>query len=366
MIGGRSDLVAVEYDAEEQREEWVASRCAGLGGSDMAAVVGEHPNKAPIDVFLEKTTGVSTFVGSERTDMGNVLEPIVLDFFAKGGRLWPRAGGPYVVAKPPSVCHRDRPWQRGSADAFVFLPEAVEHVELANEMHGWARDLDGLLALKPHALGEVKTHGWYGSGGYNLDDTGNPLLSVPHDKRIQCAWYMALYDVDLTYLICLVDTHLRRTFVIHRDREVESMLLETGHAFWHDHVLTGLPPAPDGTDSYRQYLGAKFRTNTAELVASTTEVEKAAQALLAVKREQKKLEKERELSEQVIKRHIGEAAGVRTALGTITWKSQASGKLRDKEARLKLYEVAGWTDDEIAEFEERYKQPDHRVLRTPK
>lgn len=355
MIGGRSDLVAVEFDAEEHREEWVASRCAGLGGSDMAAVVGEHPNKAPIDVFLEKTTGVSTFMGNERTDMGNVLEPIVLQLFAAGGTRWPRAGGPYVVAKPPSVYHRDRPWQRGSADAFVFYEEAINI----------SQDVD-LIRTKPHAIGEVKTHSWFGSRGYNLDDTGNPLISVPPDKRIQCAWYMGLYDVDLTYLMCLVDTHLRRTFVIHRDREIEAMLLETGHAFWHDHVMTGIPPAPDGTDSYRQYLGAKFKTNTAELVASTTEVEKAAQALLAVKREQKSLEKARELAEQTIKRHIGDAAGVRTALGTITWKSQASGKLRDKEARLRLYEVAGWTDDEIAEFEERYKQPDHRVLRTPK
>ena len=52
------------------------------------------------------------------------------------------------------------------------------------------------------------------------------MLAVPPDKRIQCAWYMALYDVDLTYLVALADTHIRRTFALHRDRDLEAMLLE--------------------------------------------------------------------------------------------------------------------------------------------
>lgn len=351
MIAGRDDLIAVEFDPETQREEWVASRLLGIGGSDAAAIVGESTMKAPIDVWSERVTGIQSFVDNERTLMGRILEPIVLGLFEAGGERWPREPGPITLIKPPSVYRRDQPWFRGSADSFGYFGEVGDAA---------------ILRAKPQFLVEVKTHGWYGSRGYDLSDEGAPLVSVPPDKRIQCAWYMALYDVDLTYLVALVDTHLRRTFAIRRDRELEGMLLEAVERFWTDHVLTGVPPEPDGSKSYRGYLSERFKTHTADLVASSPAVEKAVNDLLTVKREQKKLETDRETAEQIVKRHIGDAAGVRTALGTVTWKSQASGKLRDKEVRSELYKIAGWTDDEIATFEATYKQPDHRVLRTPK
>jgi predicted phage-related endonuclease len=355
VIGGNSDLVAIPYDADAQREDWLRARLEGIGGSDAAAVVGENPHKAPIDVWSERTAGILIRPRDENDDrlrVGRLLEPVVLDWFAQGQPLWPREGGRYVVVKPPSVYRRSIPWFRGSADGFVFYEEAIgDGVEL--------------LRLKPHALAEVKTHGWFGSRGYNLGDDGDPIISVPPDKRIQCAWYMALYDVDLVYLIALVDTHICRTFEIRRDLDLESMLLTEVERFWVDHVLTGEPPPPDGTKRYRTYLADRFKTHSTELVLATPEVELAAEALLALKREQKILEKNRELAEQVIKRHIGDRMGVKTSVGPFTWKSQPSGKLRDKDARAELYLATGWTDDEISTFEDRHKQPDHRVLRTP-
>jgi predicted phage-related endonuclease len=361
VIGGRPDLVAVELDPETQREDWVASRLLGIGGSDAAAVVGEHPQKSAIDVFLERTTGATDFLDNERTEMGRILEPIVLDLFASGPPRWPRDPGPYVIAKPPSVFQRDKPWRRGSADGFGFYPEAVVDCYVDGVLHPAT-----VLSRRPNFLVEVKTHGWFGSRAYDLDEDGDAVVGVPPDKRIQCAWYMALYDVDLTYLVCLVDTHLRRTFAIRRDRELEGMLLEAVDRFWYDHVLTGDPPVPDGSRSYRRYLRDRFGSHSAELVGSSPQVEAAIATLLPIKRQQDLLKKDRELAEQVLKRHIGDACGVRTALGPVTWKSQASGKLRDRDARAELYAATGWTDDEIAAFEERLKQPDHRVLRTPK
>ena len=361
MIAWNPDLVVVEHDAESDRDAWAASRLLGVGGSDAAAVMGESPHKAPIDVWTERITGAISFVDNDRTDMGRILEPVVLDLFATGHPKWPREGGALTVCKPPSVYHRSRPWQRGSADGFVYYPEAIDGVLV----DGVATRATLWSVLKPDALAEVKTHGWFGSRAYNLSDDGSPIVSVPPDKRIQCAWYMALFDVDTTYLACLIDTHLRRTFVIHRDRELEAMILEEVDQFWTRYVLTGTPPPPDGTDNYKRYLSQRFKTHTVELVMATPEVELAAENLLEIKRQQKGLEKNRDRLEQIIKSHIGDAMGVKTAVGKITWKEQPSGRLRDKEVRRALYEALGWTDDEISTFEEKYKQPDHRVLRTP-
>lgn len=369
MIAGRDDLIPIEYDPESNRTEWLLRRQKGIGGSDIAAILGEHQTRKAIDVWMDKTAALSADDGNERTEMGNILEPIISDLFAHGAPKWPRSGGKYVVVKPPSVYHRDRTWQRGSADGFVYLPEAV--LDIAVELEPipvglYQQTPEVLCRRAPSALLEIKTHGWYGSKGYSLNDVTNPIVSVPPDKRIQCAWYMGLYGVGIANLACLVDTHLRRTFTLLRDTELEAMLLDAAERFWTSHVLADIPPEPDGSDSYRSYLSGRYDKHSDYIIGASDEVELAVESLIAIKRDQKRLEDEREMAEQVIKVAIGDNEGVQTSLGKVTWKSRPSGKIRQHDALAELYSVAGWTDDEISSFEERHKQPDNRVLRTPK
>lgn len=372
-IAGRDYLVPIMLHPELDRDEWVKARMAGIGGSDAAAIVGENDNKSAINVWDERVTGGASFVDTERTITGRQLEDPVIRWFMQGAPLWPRTGSAFDVVKPPTVYHRDRPWQRGSVDGLAYEPDAVDAIAPPGSVYQTMRQLwspswhSELVRspLRPLAGVEVKTHGWFGSLGYEREDDG-VVVDVPADKRIQCAWYMELYDLDVWYLAALVDTHIRKTFVLQRDREIGSSLLEEVDTFWRRYIMTGQEPPPDGTKSYREHLRAKFKTHGGELIASTPEVDAAVDELLRVKREQKALEKRRESLEQVVKVHIGDNLGVRTASGKITWKSQASGKLRETDARAELYSVAGWTDAEIAAFEELFKQPDHRVMRTPK
>lgn len=365
MIAGLQHLIAIDIDPERDREAWLESRLQGHGGSDVAKILNEHPEEGPIDVWLAHTTGVaSDYADNERTRTGRFLEPYVLQWFAAGGDSWPRSGEDLCVVKPPTVYHRDRPWQMGSADGLGYYWEVLAH--LGDELTGNLAGVDILgSSSRPNCIVEVKTHGWFGSRAYDIDSDGNHVIAIPSDKRIQCAWYMALYDIDVAYLAALVDTHLRRTFVIPRDRELEAMLLTEVEEFRRRYILTGEHPPPDGKASYSDYLRRRFKTHSAELVESTAQVDLAVAALLAVKREEKRLKAERELAEQVIKNAIGDHAGVRSANGIVTWKSQRSGKLRDKDARAELYGRLGMTDAEIAAFEAEYAQPDHRVLRTP-
>lgn len=366
MIGGRTDLVPIEYDPEADRAEWVAARMSGIGGSDAPAILGEDTFRGAIDVWQERVTGGAALPDDFRTSGGRWLEPIVLHAFATGGTEWPRTGGELAVIKPPTVYNASRPWQRGSSDGFAFDPEAI--ADLNNG--AWAiRGLSlhaELIRRKPSALVEVKTHGWFGSRGYDLSDDGDPIISVPPAKRIQCAWYMALYDVDVCYLAALVDTHHRKTFVLQRDKELEAMMLEECERFWTKHVLTGEPPPVDGSKRYGAFLRERYRKHGTDLVGSIEQVDLAVESLMAIKADLKALKKDEELAAQVIKKHIGENAGTRTAHGIVTWHSQASGKLRDGDARDALYLALGWTDTEIAEFEAKYEQPAHRVLRLPK
>ena len=60
-------MVIVDADPETDRDAWIKSRMRGLGGSDAAAVLGEDPHKAPIDVWLERTMGPNPNLDSERS-----------------------------------------------------------------------------------------------------------------------------------------------------------------------------------------------------------------------------------------------------------------------------------------------------------
>lgn len=371
MIAGLDDLIVVDADPETDRDGWLKSRMRGLGGSDAAAVLGEDPNKSAIDVWTERAIGPDPDLSqdSERSIAGRWLEPVVLEAFTRGGTHWPRAGGQFVAVKPPTVQHAVRTWQFGSGDALLFDRDTVANV--ADSEHACVAPRGSqmehaLMQLRPQAIGEIKTHGWFGSRSYDITDDGDPVVSVPGSKRIQCAWYMSLYKLPVCFLIALVDTHLRRTFVLNRDQALEDSILEETEHFWTNHVVAGVPPPPDGSERYNRYLKSRFKRHDVEIVESNPEVELAVESLLMVKREQKQLQRRREQAEQIVKSCIGDSAGVRTTLGTLTWNLQPSGKMRQREALAELYSAVGWTDDEIANFELRHQQPDHRVLRTPK
>lgn len=360
-------------DADRDRDGWLTARRNGLGGSDVAAIVGESTDKSAIDVFLDARGEGMPMPDNDFTFMGRELEPVVLGLYARGGEAWPRAGGGLTLYKPPTVYHRDRPWQRGSADGLAWPTEVAGMAVSCKAEPGvlyaellTAKETRTLLAIDPDHGVEVKTHGWFAARAqYDRNDDGVPV-AVPAGKRIQCAWYMALYQVERWVLAALVDTSRRKTYELHRDRQVEDYLLEEADLFWRRHVLTGEPPPPDGSKSFKTYLAKRFADHDAVIISSTPAIDVAAGDLLMVRAEEKALEERRKVLEQQIQTFIGGHAGVKTEHGIITYKSRESGKYKDKEMRRVLYERAGMTDAEIAEFETKYEQPGHRAMHLPR
>lgn len=345
-------------DPIRDREEWVTSRLVGLGGSDVAAICGEHPQKSAIDVWLERTPGMGgvEFVDNESTIMGRYLEPFVLGLYAEGGDAWPRSGGAMFMLKPPSVYHRDRPWMRGSVDGIAYDPDVA----------GWPGDpANGWRSVEPDHGTEIKTHQWFAARAqYNRSDDGVPI-EVPADKRIQCAWYMALYRLPRWTLAALVDTHHRHTYAIPHDQAVEDYLLEEAESFWRNHVLTGNPPPPDGSESFSRYLAQRFRTHDAELIKADNEIEVLAGDLMVTRATIKDLEEKKEILDQTIKTFIGEHAGVVTKNGVFTYKSQV-GRVRTSEVINELVTRLGLTDEEAAELNDKYRGERIRVFLAPR
>lgn len=363
------DEHGVPLDQDTNRAAWAQARLGGLGGSDIAAVVGENPNKSAIDVFLERVDehGGPLSVVDENDGaivMGHELEPLVLDLYAKGGSRWPRSGGPLTVYKPPTMYHRDRPWQRASADGIAWDHGVLDVVGacsaascgLLDPRGVRPQDLRVALSVEPDHGVEVKTHQWFAARAiYERKDNGVPI-DVPPDKRIQCAWYMALYGIKRWRLVALVDTSHRRTYDVPHDQAVEDYLLEEAETFWRKHVIANVPPSSDGSNSFGEYLKRKFDTNRPELTQSTAEIDELAGELWTLRIEEVGRAKRIEAIKQKIQEHIGDAAGVNTAHGPITWKYNARANVDNAAVIEHLAALAGLSDAELKELKEQFRR----------
>lgn len=358
------DLVRVA-DQDDGREWWLDARRRGLGGSDMAAILGEDPYKGPIDVWLSKVEGLEAKVDKDRTDVGNLLEPVVLTWYAAGGGAWPYRERPSALIRPPTVAHKDRAWQRGSADALVVtMPEAPPG-SLWHDWLGLGYHVKHPLALVelldlPFERGvEVKTHGWWAAKRYQEAEDAD-AIGIPGDKRIQVAWYQELYDLDLWDLVALVDTHQRKHWTIHRDPQLGADLLAIGEAWWHRHVVGGVAPEPDGSKHYAAHLRRRFAQRSDHIVTSTPELDATAGRLRRIKRLAKRIELEEAKAAQRLQNAIGDAAGIDTAHGKITYKEQR-GNVSYKSA----IETLIPNDEELRNLLETHRGAPHRVMRTP-
>lgn len=68
---------AVRICHSDDRERWLAERMAGVGGSDIAAVLGEDKHRTREQARMEKAGLADPFAGNEATELGHAMEPTV-------------------------------------------------------------------------------------------------------------------------------------------------------------------------------------------------------------------------------------------------------------------------------------------------
>lgn len=202
----------------ETREEWLADRAAGLGGSDAGAVLSINPYKSAYTLWAEKTGLISGEVKeTEAIRIGNDLEDYVARRFTK-------ETGKKVRKSGYSYQSKERPWMLANIDRFVIGENA------------------GL---------ECKTANLFKEGEYRAG-------TVPPQYYAQCLHYMAVMGFDRMYLAVLVLQRGFFTYEIDRaDPAVESdiqALIAAEDCFWNGCVKANLPPEADGSESTSKTL----------------------------------------------------------------------------------------------------------------
>ena len=69
--------------AEMERDAWLQERTKGIGGSDVATVLGLNPYKTPLSLWEEKTGKTKGSPAGEAAYWGTTLEDVVAKEFSK-------------------------------------------------------------------------------------------------------------------------------------------------------------------------------------------------------------------------------------------------------------------------------------------
>lgn len=280
-VKGEGSLFTLVRTPDGDREAWLDQRRKGVGGSDVAAIMGLSPYRGAYEVWAEKSGLIEAPDISDKPAViwGNILEPVVGDHYAENHP-------DREVRRLNAVCQSiERPWAQASLDYEVKDPEL-----------GW-----GVL--------EIKTAGQRSEGKW---DDGVPLF-----YQTQVAHYLSVTGRAFADVAVLIGGQDYREYRIMRDeddiRAVESAVDE----FW-QLVQAGEEPPVDGSPGEAEALLKRHQTSDDEVwvcddmpreVADYIYYKETADAAKA------RLEK----ASNALKQLIGDRKGIKCPDYTVTW-----------------------------------------------
>ena len=284
------------------REEWLKYRKLGIGGSDVASLLGISKWKSEIELWLDKTNQTNELPEeNEAMQWGNIMEPVIRNHFAE------------VTGKP-----------------VVEVKAMLQHPEYPYML----ADVDGLTVDDSGnpAILEIKTASEYKRSEWEDD--------IPTYYQTQVQHYLCVTGVAKAYVAVLIGGNSFRVYEVDADAEIQSMLITVEQEFWNK-VKNMIRPQMDGSDAAKNLLDNIYHGGIAEQIVLPTEaVEYVDQYIEACAEEDNAKAKKQEASNR-IKEIMGDYDKAKCLNHTISWKSVSSERLDTKalkEEQPELYQ----------------------------
>ncbi len=302
-----------ETQQKLERDAWLAERRQGIGGSDIAAILGLSPWKTAVSVWLDKTGQKADEPPTMAMMLGTELEDLVARLYAQeNGRK---------VHRFTTMLHNGI--LLGNIDRLV-IPEGKEMASFGKDIH-----TDTLLECK------TSRNDW--------------TDGVPLYYQTQVQHYMGLapkiQHADVACLFLGPNRHFE-TYRVERDDEVIAYQQLKAEEFWMRYVENGeVPPPTNETDCKMLWA----RSNPGKTVEASAEIKAAVERLAALKAEASKLKADMEEIQSGICAAMGDGEILTDASGKplVTWKS---AKDTTKTDWRKVAEALNATQDIIDTF----------------
>jgi len=198
-------------------QDFTWDRTKYLGGSDIGAILGLSKYRTPLQVWQEKVGQELPKQDSMQLRFGNFAEEFIASEYA-------RQTGTQVIEHPEPFIHPEYSFLSGHVDRFVMEP--------TNTLFGSNGELNTKTLLECKTANPFAKDEW---GEIGTDE-------VPMSYLVQCAWYLLLTRCERADLAVFFSSSDFRVYTIHKDIQLERLLLDAAVQFWQGYVLTKTPP----------------------------------------------------------------------------------------------------------------------------
>ncbi len=266
----------------EDNAAWLEQRTKGVGGSDVAAIMGLSPWRTPAQVWLEKTGRNKPDDISDKpyVAFGNIMEPLI-------GKWYSDNHPDRTVRRVNAICQSiERPWAQASLDYEVKDGTwGVLEIKTARSAEDWQSGVP--IYYQTQII-------------HYMTVTGRKFADVAVFFRDTCEF--AEYRVEL-------------------DQEDAAALVADVDNFWHNFVEADVMPQIAGTageiSSLTEYYG-KAKGAFRQLLGDLDALQAISNYQNASLREKLAKEEKTKASATLIN-IIGEDKGIETDVARVTW-----------------------------------------------
>ena len=272
-------------------ETWLQERRTGIGGSDVAAILGLSKWRTPLQVWQEKRGELAGAPDNDAMRWGRYLEPVVRQAYAD-------QMGVDVRMPPAMIRHPRHDWMIANVDGVTDEPRLFE-AKTARTADGW---------------GEAGTD------------------EIPQAYLLQVQHYMAVTAIPVADVAVLIGGSDFRVYPIQADAELQDMLIDAEREFWRS-VQAGEPPEPV---SYADVIARYGHSSRTDRVMADAAALQAVQQLRELKVQEEHLKLAIEEWRAVVMKALGECDTLVDSAGKTlcTWKA-ANAPMRFDAAALK-------------------------------
>jgi len=278
----------------QTREEWLKYRQKGIGGSDIASMLGINPFHSPLALYWDKVSEIEIDEDMENipAEAGIVLEPLIkrkmIKWFIKNEGVKVEIDDCKYILQ-----HHENPLALANIDGMIIFPN--------NELCG----------------AEYKTTN---ERNYKLWEGDN----LPDYYYLQVQWYLYVTGLTKWYLGFLIGLRKFDVKIIERNDEVIEQLVNQTKDFWEDFIIPRIPPSPDGSISSGQTIKRMYPEEEAGKIIDITCIknEDKMERLEIIKGQAKELKKEGDFIKQEFQVQMGDAEQAICSDKLINWKMQ--------------------------------------------
>ena len=263
-------------------EEWLRWRKKGIGGSDVASILGINKWSSAIELWLDKT--------NQKND--------------------------------PKEANSAMEW--GIMEVKAILQNS-EHPFMLADVDGVTTDDNGDPAIL-----EIKT-----ASEYKRDEWSD---GVPTYYQTQVQHYLCVTGVSKAYVAVLIGGNTFRVYEVDADPEVQQMLIAVEKNFW-DKVQNMVRPDMDGSDAAKDLLDQIYRGGVEEEVILPEDAVEWVDAYIEASAEEDNAKAKKQEASNHLKEIMGDYDKASCMGHSISWKPVTSERLDTKALKEKEPEI---------------------------